>query len=309
MNKAQTSKFTLQESSSLSRLLRYLKIPWFLVACVTGCGAFGADQVQGLSDAELANIKFEQKLDSQVSLDLAFRDETGGNVRLGEYFGHKPVILVLGYYRCPMLCSLVLNGMVETLQDLRWTVGKEYEVVNVSINPSETPALAAAKKRTCLKRYGRAGASQGWHFLTGDEANIQRLADQVGFHFAYDNSTKEYAHPSGFIILTPQGRVARYFFGVQFSPRELYPALLSASSQTIGTRVQELVLLCFHYRPITSKYGALIMTCVRLMAVATVVGLGWLTIGMALREKSKTQSRSSASPPGSVDANSVSARL
>jgi protein SCO1/2 len=274
--------------------------------CGTGFETFASEQP--LSDSDLANIKFEQKLGSRISLDSAFRDETGAEVKLSQYFSRKPVILVLGYYKCPMLCSLVQNGMVESLQDLRWNIGKEYEVINVSINPSEKPELAAAKKRTCLKRYGRVGASEGWHFLTGDEANIRRLADQVGFRYAYDSATKEYAHPSGFIVLTPEGKIARYFFGIQFSPRELYPALLGASSQTIGTRIQELVLLCFHYRPITSKYGALIMTTVRVMAVATVAGLGWLIIGMVLREKpGKTVSadalRTDREPPSARSGN------
>src|SRR5438105_2374187 len=162
---------------------------------------------QLLTDETLAKLSFEQKLSSQASLDLVFRDEAGRQVRLGEFFGHKPAILVLGYYECPMLCTLALNGMVEALEDIKWNIGNQFDVINVSINPRETSALAAAKKRTYLKRYGRAGAAHGWHFLTGDEPAIEQLARQVGFQYAYDPSSRQYAHPSGLIILTPQGKV------------------------------------------------------------------------------------------------------
>lgn len=229
-----------------------------------------------LSDQTLANINFEQKLNTQVSLELPFRDESGKQVRLASYFGGKPVILVLGYYECPMLCSLVLNGMVESLLDLKWTIGNQFQVVNVSINPRETPALAAAKKRTYLKRYGRAAAGAGWHFLTGEEPAIKRLADEVGFQYAYDPATGQYAHPSGLVILTPEGKVARYFFGVAFSANDLYLALQGASDHKVGSPIQRLILLCFHYNPITGKYSPAILLIVRLLGGATALGLGWL---------------------------------
>ncbi|HWI58283.1 MAG TPA: SCO family protein, partial [Bacillota bacterium] len=204
----------------------FLLVSFLLVFC---------PPAQALSDTTLAGISFEQKLNTQVSLDLPFRDEAGNPVRLGNYFGHKPVILVLGYYECPMLCSLVLNGMVESLEDLKWSIGNQFEVVNISINPRESPALAAAKKRNYLKRYGRAGAEPGWHFLTGEEPAIQRLADEVGFQYAYDAASRQYAHPSGLIILTPEGKVARYFFGVTFASSEVYAALKAASGNQIGS--------------------------------------------------------------------------
>jgi protein SCO1/2 len=238
-----------------------------------------------LTDSRLAEIKFDQKLNNTVSLNLHFRDENGNDVRLGDYFSNKPVILVLGYYGCPMLCTLVLNGMVEGLQDMRWNIGKEYSVINVSIDPNETPPLAAAKKRSYLKRYGRDGAEAGWHFLTGDAGAIQKLADDVGFRFAYDPASKQYAHPSGLVVLTPDGKISGYLFGVTFSPRDLFTALKTASSRNIGTRIQDLILLCFHYRPITGRYGNVIMTTVRILGIATLLGLPALIIGMTRRQK------------------------
>jgi protein SCO1/2 len=240
-----------------------------------------------LTDDRLAEIKFDQKLNDRISLALHFRDENGKEVRLGDYFSNKPVILVLGYYGCPMLCTLVLNGMVEGLQDIRWSIGKEYEVINVSIDPHETPSLAAAKKRSYLKRYGRPIADAGWHFLTGESEAIQRLADEVGFRYAYDSVSKQYAHPSGIVVLTPDGKISRYLFGVTFSPNELFTSLDAASSRKIGTRIQDLILLCFHYRPITGRYGNLIITTVRVLGVATLLGLAALIIRTVQRDKSQ----------------------
>jgi protein SCO1/2 len=184
-----------------------------------------------------------------------------------------------------MLCTLVLNGLTESLQDLKWTIGKEFEVVNVSINPCEMPALAAAKKHSYLTRYGRSGAARGWHFLTADEPAIRRLADEVGFQFAYDTQSRQYAHPSGLIVLTPDGKVAQYMFGVSFAPQTLYAALKAASSNQVGSPIQKFILLCFHYNPITGKYGAAIMLTVRLLSVATVGGLAWLVFTLARQQK------------------------
>jgi protein SCO1/2 len=250
------------------------------------CKTFAASSVPSdtLTDSHLAEIKFDQKLNNTISLDLHFRDENNKEVRLADYFSKKPVILVLGYYGCPMLCTLVLNGMAEGLQDLRWSIGKEYDVINVSIDPHETPLLAAAKKRSYLKRYGRDTAESGWHFLTGDSDAIQRLADEVGFRYAYDPVSKQYAHPSGLVVLTRDGRISRYLFGVTFSPRDLYTSLDTASSRKIGSRIQDLILLCFHYRPITGRYGNIIMITVRVLGVATLLGLPALIITMARKK-------------------------
>ncbi len=226
-----------------------------------------------LSDSALRQIAFEQKIGSQVPLEAAFRDETGKAVRLGDYFGKKPVILVPGYYGCPMLCTLVSNGLVETLNDLKADVGNQFEVLAFSISPSEKPELAAAKKREYLRHYGRLGAEAGWHLLTGEEAAIRQLADAVGFRYAYDPAIKQYAHPSGFIVVTPEGKVSRYFFGVDFRARELSDALQTASINRTGSPIRQLLLLCFHYSPITGKYGGLILNSVRGIGVATLLAL------------------------------------
>jgi protein SCO1 len=255
-------------------------------------------RAQSLTENQLSEIRFDQKLGSHVSLDLPFRDEHGNTVRLRDYFGRKPMVLVLGYYQCPMLCTLTFNGMVEAMNDMRWSIGDQFNVVHVSINPAEDPKLAAAKKETYLKRYGRPAAGAGWHFLTGNEADIRKLADEVGFHYAYDASVKQYAHPSGLVILTPDGTVAKYFFGVKFAPSEIYGALQDASQQKVGSPIERLVLLCFHYSPIKGKYGALIMDVIRILGAATLVALAWLFFSMFRRERNRrmTPAPAAASP-------------
>lgn len=254
----------------------------FLVACFWVSSTCFAQQ---LSDDALTQIRFDQKLNVQVSSDLVFHDEEGREVRLGRYFGRKPMVLVLGYYECPMLCSLVLNGMVSSMQDVKWSIGREFDVLNVSIDSHETPALAAAKKRTYLKSYGRPGAAEGWHFLTGDDAAIRRLADEVGFRYAYDPVAKQYAHPSGLIILTPEGKVSQYIFGVTYQPNDLASSLKAAAGSQVGSPAQQLFLLCFHYNPVTGKYSLAILEAVRLMAVATMLGLGLLFFVLVRRRR------------------------
>lgn len=254
------------------------------------CGALGfSANAQTLTENQLSNISFDQQLNSQVSLELPFRDENGKAVTLRDYFGEKPVVLVLGYYSCPMLCTLVFNGMVESMNDMRWSIGDQFNVLYVSIDSKETPELAAAKKQTYLRRYGRAGASAGWHFLTGDEPNIRKLADEVGFHYAYDLSVKQYAHPSGLMVLTPDGKMAKYFFGVQFSSPGLYAALQDAAKHKVGSPIERLILLCFHYSPIHGKYGALIMNAVRVFAAITLAVMAWLFIGLIRGERKRRQ--------------------
>jgi protein SCO1 len=236
---------------------------------------------QALVDADLKKITFEQKLNQKVSRGLHFLDEDGHDVKLGDYFGKRPVILVLGYYGCPMLCTLVFNGMVEGLQDLKAGIGDEFEVVHVSIDPHETPALAAAKKKTYLRRYGRAGAATGWHFLTGDKASIQQLANEVGFHYAYDEKSRQYAHPSGLIILTPEGKISHYLFGVNYSGEEINSAIKVASAGRVGSPVEQVLLLCFHYSPMTGKYATAVMIAVRIGAAATVLLLArWIIVAI-----------------------------
>lgn len=233
---------------------------------------------QSLDNNTLTNLTFDQKLDAQVSRELQFRDEHGNAVTLADLSNRKPVILMLGYYECPMLCDLALNGLVESIQNLRWSIGTEFEVINVSIDARETPALALAKKRSYVRRYGRDGAENGWHFLTGDEAAIQQLAREIGFQYAYDSAVDEFAHPAGFVVLTPDGKVARYFFGVQYPPTEVLAALKSAAENKISSPIQQLVYLCFRYNPIGGKYGAIIMLALRIGGAVTLAGMAWLIV-------------------------------
>jgi protein SCO1/2 len=235
-----------------------------------------------LTDGALRQIRFDQKIGARVPLATEFRDETGRPVRLGEYFGSKPVLLVLGYYRCPMLCTLVSNGLVESLHDLKANVGQEFDVLDVSISPTEGPKEAAAKKREDLRHYGREGAEGGWHLLTGEEPAIHQLASAVGFRYTYDPAIKQYAHPSGFIVLTSDGRVSRYFFGVDFRAQDLADALRAAADNHTGSPVRQLLLLCFHYSPFTGKYSALILNVVRTIGIASLLALA-LFISRSIR--------------------------
>ena len=219
----------------------------------------------------LKKIGIDQRLHQQVPLDLVFKDETGRDVPLGEFFGKRPVILALVYYECPMLCTQVLNGVVSALSVLTFDVGREYEVVAVSINPKETPALAAQKKQAYLDRYKRPHTAAGWHFLTGKEENIQRLAAAVGFRYAFDEEIQQYAHGAGIEVLTPRGVVSKYFYGIEFSPRDIKFGLIEASEERIGTAIDSALLLCYHYDPATGKYGATAIGAVRIGAVATVL--------------------------------------
>jgi protein SCO1/2 len=244
-----------------------------------------AAHAQTLTDNELLKVDFDQKLGEQLSLKLWFRDETGADVQLAKYFDGKPVILILGYYQCPMLCNATFNGMVEALNDMRWSIGKEFQVVHVSIDPTEGPQLATAKKKTYLKRYGRIGAEDGWHFLTGDAHAVQTLADEAGFQFVYDAQVKQYAHPGGLIIITPQGRISKYFAGVTYSPEPLFNSLRDASREQTGSRIKELFLLCFSHGPSRGKFGTTILFAARTLGVSTCLGLTCFIVIMARREK------------------------
>jgi cytochrome c oxidase subunit II len=232
-----------------------------------------------------SDIGFDQQLDEQVPLDLAFRDEGGKTVMLGDYFNRKPVILAPVYYQCPMLCNQVLNGLAGALKALPFVAGREFEVVVVSFNPRETSELAAAKKES----YGRAGAA-GWHFLTGDPKPIDALTRSVGFRYAYDPMLNQYAHASGVVILTPKGRVARYFYGIEYAPRDLRFGLIEAAEERIGTPVDQVLLLCYQYDPKTGKYGAAVMRSLRLGGVVTVIGV--VALLFALNRKAKNGRKS-----------------
>ena len=233
------------------------------------------------------NLGIDQRLNAQVPFDLVFRDETGRSVQFGDYFGSKPVVLALVYYQCPMLCPLVLDGLVSSLRVLSFTAGSQFTVVVVSFNPRETPELAAAKKATSLQRYTRPGAEGGWHFLTGEEQAIARLAGAVGFRYTYDAAQDQYAHASGIVVLTPQGKIARYFYGIEYAPRDLRLGLVEAAANKIGSPIDQLLLLCYHYNPATGKYSALVLDAVRLGGAATVLALGTFLVVMWRREMTR----------------------
>jgi protein SCO1/2 len=237
----------------------------------------GATGPNGLP-AELKEVGIEQKLNEQLPLDLVFRDETGREVRLGQYFGRKPVILALVYYECPMLCNQVLNGLTGSLKMLSFNVGREFEVLTVSFDPRERPELARAKKETYLSSYNRAGAAAGWHFLTGDEQSIAALTRAVGFKYNYDAKTNQFAHASGIMVLTPQGKLARYFYGIEYAPKDVRLGLIEASENRIGSPVDRLLLYCFHYDPATGKYGPMVINIMRLGGLVTVIGIGALLL-------------------------------
>jgi len=219
----------------------------------------------------LKKVGIDQKLNEPVPLDAVFKDEQGRDVRLGRFFKGKPVVISLVYYACPMLCNQVLNGMLGSFRQVSFNIGEDFEVVTVSFDPKETPALAAKKKETYIKAYNRASGDAGWHFLTGDDANIKRLTEAVGFRYLWDEQTKQFAHASGIMIATPDGKLARYFYGIDYPSRDLRLALVEASANKIGTPVDALMLYCYHYDPATGKYGAVVMNIVRVAGVVTLV--------------------------------------
>jgi protein SCO1 len=212
----------------------------------------------------LEGVGIDQKLDEQIPLDLVFKDEAGRNVPFSNFFSKgKPVVLALVYYRCPMLCTQILTGLESTLKAVTFNPGKDFEVVAVSFDPKDTPELAAAKKQTYLRRYARPNTANGWHFLTGDEKNIKALTDAVGYHYKYDPKTDQFAHASGIMVLTPDGRVSRYFYGVEYAPRDVRLGLVEASQNKIGSPADAILLFCFHYDPSTGKYGAIAINILR----------------------------------------------
>jgi protein SCO1/2 len=242
----------------------------------------------------LREIGFDQNLDQPVPLDTPFRDERGATVRLGDYFGRRPVVLVFAYYDCPMLCTQVINGLSSALGVLSLTPGKDFEIVTISFNPADTPASATAKKAIYLERYTRAGAAESWHFLTGDPSSIDRVTKAAGFRYAWDADTKQFAHPSGVIVLTPDGRLARYLFGIEYGPRDLRYAIVEASEGKVGTVADALLLYCYHYDPMTGRYGLVIMRALRLAGGATVLALGAFVVVMIRRERRPVRSAAGA---------------
>ena len=241
----------------------------------------------------LRDVGYDQKIGSQLPLDLDLRDEQGRAVKIGEYFGHgKPVILAMVYYECPMLCTMVLNGVVSGLKPLGLTVGKDFEVVAVSFNPHDTPALAKAKKLNYVDRYGRAGSEDGWHFLTAEPAAIERVTSAVGFRYVWDPAAKQYAHPSGIVLLTPGGEISRYLFGVEYEPKDLKLGLVESSQGRLGTLTDQVLLYCFHYDPTMGRYSTAVINLVRAGGILTLLLFG-LFLVIARRRTPSSQATSS----------------
>jgi protein SCO1/2 len=238
----------------------------------------------------LNDVGIDQKLNEQLPLDLVFTNEKGESVKLGDYFGKKPVVLSLVYYQCPMLCNQVMNGMVTAFKVMAFQPGQDFEVVTVSFDPRETPALAAAKKNTYvnyLPEARRANAANGWHFLTGDEENINLLTKAVGFRYHFDEATNQFAHASAIYVTTPQGKLARYFYGIEYAPRDLRLGLIEAADNKIGSPVDQLLLYCFHYDPATGKYGAVVMNMMRAGGIVMLVVMLVMFLVFRRREKAR----------------------
>jgi protein SCO1/2 len=234
-------------------------------------------------------VGIEQNLNAQLPLELTFKDETGQTVRLGNYFRQKPVVLALVYYECPMLCNMVLNGLTHSMEESTLSLGRDYEVVTVSFNPHETWQLAASKKANYVEKYKGKGTAEGWHFLTGQEDNIKKLADAAGFHYKYDPISKQFAHASGIMVITPEGRIARYFYGIEYKPRDFRLGLVEASEHKIGSPVDAIMLFCFHYDPMTGKYGLIITNVIRTLGSATVLALGMLLFVLIRRDRHRDE--------------------
>lgn len=229
----------------------------------------------------LGRIGIDQRIGEQVPLDLPFTDETGRQVRLGDYFGKRPVVLALVYYECPMLCTQVLNGLTTALGVMEFEPGREFDVVAVSFNPREGPGLASQKKANYLERYGRPHTAEGWHFLTGSEESISRLTGAMGFRYEYDPEIGQFAHGAAIEVLTPQGRIARYFYGIEYSARDLRLGIVEAAEERVGSVIDDVLLLCLHYDPATGRYGPTILGIVRLGGIATVLAfLGFLAVSL-----------------------------
>jgi protein SCO1/2 len=269
-----------------------MKTRMIQLLCVAAIASFvGIVEAQNPAESFTDKVGIEQKLNAQAPLDAVFRDESNQPARLGNYFGTEPVILVLAYYDCPNLCTLVLNATLTSVQDLRLDAGKDFQIVVVSFDPNEKAILAAEKKRTYVRRYARPGGAAGWHFLTGDEPAIRQLARSVGFSYAYDPATKQFAHPSAIMVLTPEGKISRYFAGIEYPPKDLRLALIEAAGNRIGSLTDQLFLFCFHYNPMTGKYGVAIMRIVRVCGCATVFALAAFVIHQLRREHRVSRSK------------------
>lgn len=265
-------------------------LPMTAALVFTTASAFGQGMTSGILSPPasvrppgLNHVGIQQNLNQPIPLDLTFKDDLGRSVRLGDYFRNKPVILSLVYYNCPMLCGEVLSGLEHSLRMMKLDVGKDFDVITVSFDPRETPEMAAKKKAEYLKRYQRAGAEQGWHFLVGQQDAIDALTRAAGFQYQYDEKTRQFAHATAIMIVTPDGRIAQYYYGVEYPPKDLRLGLVEAGQSRIGNVVDQLLLYCYHYDPAQGKYSATILGVLRLAGVATLLSLGTLIFVMIRR--------------------------
>lgn len=256
----------------------------FLLLLFTLCNA-GLAVAHDARPPALRDVDLQQRLGEPIPKDLLFRNSSGDTVRLGDYLQNRPVILTLVYYHCQNLCPLVLDGLVRTLRAVAFNIGDQFDVVTVSFDPHDRPAIAAATKAKYIQQYGRPGASDGWHFLTGGANSIDRLTRAAGFRYSYDASTDQFAHATGIMLLTPEGNLSRYFYGIEFSPRDLRLGLVEASARKIGSPIDQLLLFCYHYDPTTGKYGLIITNAIRIAGAATVLALGGFIFLMLRRER------------------------
>ena len=239
----------------------------------------------GQNALSIPDVGIDQHLNQQVPLGLTFLDETGRTVELRQFFGQRPIILTPVYYSCPMLCTLVLNGLTDSLSELTFNVGNQFDIVTFSFDPRDTPQVAKTVKELHVRQYGRRGAAVGWHFLTGDKDSIQRLTSAIGFRYTFDAETGQFAHASGIILLTPQGSISKYFYGIQYPPRDLRLGLVEASANRIGSAVDQVLLLCYHYELLYGRYSALTMDIVRVGGALTLLILAGLIFRMLRRER------------------------
>jgi protein SCO1/2 len=265
-------------------------IPTMAVILLLALSAWGQSMTQGILSPPasvrppgLKNVGIQQNLNQQIPADLAFTDDLGRPVHLGDYFGKKPLILSLVYYNCPMLCGEVLSGLEHSLRMMKFDVGKEFDAITVSFDPRETPEMAAAKKAEFLKRYKRAGAELGWYFLVGKQDAIDALTKAAGFQYQYDENSKQFAHATAIMVLTPEGKIAQYYYGVEYPPKDLRLGLVEAGQGKIGNLVDAMLLYCYHYDPEQGRYSATILRVMRLGAMATMLGLGTLIFVMIRR--------------------------
>jgi protein SCO1 len=236
----------------------------------------------------LKRVGIDQRLNERVPLDLPFRDDRGREVTLGQYFGTRPVILALVYYDCPMLCNQILTGLTQTLRVLPFDAGREFDVVAVSFDPTEGPKLSGAKKAAYVSRYGREGAADGWHFLTGSQASITALTEAVGFRYEWEEQTRQWAHGAAIMVLTPSGVISRYFYGIEYGVRDVRLGLVEAADERIGSAADQLMLLCYKYDPMTGRYGMIALTSIRTGGVITVLALVSFIAVMLRRERKQS---------------------